>query len=306
MPMRTVAVCVCTYRRNGPLERLLQRLVEIGERATSYQLGVVVADDNPGGEARAVVERFVDRFALDVRYLVNGTQNISNGRNLVLAEAITFAEFAAMTDDDCLPDHGWIDALLRTYDEQGVDSVTGPLLVELAPGAASWITRERLFDRLDSFPADDVPLDSGQTNNCLIACDWLRRHPDHRFDPALGELGGEDMVFFRGAVRIGMRSHFSAAAKVHAIEPPEDLTLRALARTYFWLGNSEAVTNLWLESSTRTRIFLRGGLRSARAFVGPIAAMSRGRSPELRSALVLTARGLGVVSGALGARVRHH
>ncbi len=304
--MRKVAVCVCTYRRNGPLERLLHRLVEIGASTSSVELGVVVADDNPDQAARAIVEAFNDRFSLGTRYLVNGTQNISNGRNLVLAEATTFADLAAMTDDDCLPDHGWIGALLRTYDDQGVDSVTGPLLVELAAGAAPWITRERLFDRLDSFPADDVPLDSGQTNNCLIACDWLRRHPDHRFDPALGRLGGEDMVFFRGAVLIGMRSHFSAAAKVYAIEPLEDLTLRALVRTYFWLGNSEAVTNLELESSGRTRIFLRGGRRCARSVAGPIVAVCRGRSPELRSALVLTARGLGVVSGALGARVRHH
>lgn len=304
--MRRVAVCVCTYRRNEPLERLLTRLAEIGEAAHDFELALVVADDNPGALARPVVEAFADRFPLGVYHLVNGTQNISNGRNLALAKAVEIADVAVMTDDDCVPEPQWIDALLRSFEAAGADSVTGPMVADVADGAASWIHRERLFERLDAFPAADVAIEHGQTNNCLISCEWLRAHPAHRFDPALGRLGGEDMVFFRGAVRLGLRSWFSADAKVHSVEPLEELTLRALVRTYCWLGNSDAVVNLHLGTATRRRLALRGVRRVVESSLRPIGRLARGKRPEVRSALVLAARGGGAVAGSFGVRVRHH
>lgn len=304
--MRRVAVCVCTFKRDEPLRRLLTRLAEISDAATGYELALVVADDNPDLSARAVVESFASRFPLGAHHLVNGTQNISNGRNLVLAKACELADVAVMTDDDCLPEPQWIDALLATFDTTGADSVTGPMLADPAPGAAAWIEREGLFAALDSFPDHDVELGHGQTNNCLLSCAWLRANADHRFDPALGRLGGEDMAFFRTAVRRGMRSWFSAAARVHSIEPLDELTLRALLRTYYWLGNSDAVVNLRLGDASRLRLALRSARRILSAAAGPLQAVARRRPPHVRTALVLLARGAGGIAGAMGVRVRHH
>ena len=304
--MTRVAVCLCTYRRNEPLARLLQRLAQIQAQSPHLELAVVVADDNPNAAAGEVVEQFAGSFALGAHHLVNGTQNISNGRNLVLAAALELADVLVMTDDDCLPELQWIDALLATFAATGAHSVTGPMIADLPDDAPKWIRREGLFERLESFPTADSPLDHGQTNNCLISCVWLREHPDHRFDPALGTLGGEDMVFFRGAIALGMQSWFSASARVHAMEPIDELRLGALLRTYCWLGNSEAVTNLQLGSASRGRLLLRGVRRTLSAAAVPVRRVLRGRPPGLRSTSVLVARGLGLVIGALGVRVRHH
>jgi succinoglycan biosynthesis protein ExoM len=304
--MTRVAVCVCTYRRNEPLTRLLTRLAQIQAQSPHHELAVVVADDNPNATAREIVAPFSSSFALGVHHLVNGTQNISNGRNLLLERALGLADVLVMTDDDCLPEVQWIDALLDTFAASGADAVSGPMLADVPADAPSWIVAERLFQQLESFPARDGPLDHGQTNNCLISCAWLRRHPTHRFDPALGKLGGEDMVFFRGAVALGLRSWFSAAARVHAVETLAELTLPSLLRTYFWLGNSEAVTNLQLRTSGRGRLAVRGARRCLTAAALPLRRLRRGRTPGLRSTSVLGAQALGLVAGALGLRVRHH
>lgn len=303
--MTRIAACVCTYGRNEPLRRLLNRLAEIAD-AGPHELALIVADDNPDQGARPVVDAFSGRFPLGVHYLVNGTQNISNGRNLVLNRAVELADFAVMTDDDCLPDARWVDALLATQAATGADAVSGPMIADPPPGAPAWIAREGLFDALDQFAPVDGELDHGQTNNCLLSCHWLAEHPEHRFDPAFGRLGGEDMVFFRTAVRSGMRAWFSAAALVHAVEPLEEMRLRALMRTSYWLGNSDAVVNLRLGDAGPGRVALRGAKRTVLALGGPLVHLARGRRPRIRTALVLAARGVGTLVGAAGVRVRHH
>ena len=302
-----VAACICTYRRNEPLHRLLTRLASMAATsADRYDLGVVVVDDNPDGIAETVVREFEAAFPLGVHYRRAGHQNISIGRNLALEAATPLADFIAMTDDDCLPDTPWIDALLSTQAATGADSVSGPMLVSLPHDAPVWLAEQSVFDDEQERHADGAVIALGQTNNCLLSCRWLEAHPDHRFDPEFGRIGGEDMVFFRGAIQRGLLSVHSAAAVVRADEPLEEVTLRALVRSRFWWGNSEAITNLQLHDATRFRVALRGGRRTLRAVLRPIGRLLRLRPPHLRAATIAAARGCGMVVGALGLRVNHH
>ncbi len=302
-----IAACVCTYRRNEPLARLLERLAEIADRsADRFQLGVVVVDDNPGGDAEPVVESFADRFPLGVHYRRCGHQNISLARNAALQGGAELAEVVVMTDDDCVPDVEWIDALLDTREATGADSVSGPLLVMLPPGAPAWLQKQRVFDFDHEVIPDGAPLDTGQTNNCLIDTAWLAAHPEHRFDPEYGRIGGEDMVFFRGAIALGMRSFHSERARVHQYEPMDEVTLWALMKSRFWWGNSEAVINLETSAASRPRLVVRGARRCARALAMPLRRSLRRDSPHGRVALIGVARGAGLVVGALGVRMNHH
>lgn len=302
-----IAACVCTYRRNEPLARLLERLAEIADRsADRFQLGVVVVDDNPGGDAEPVVESFVDRFPLGVHYRRCGHQNISLARNAALQGGAELAEVVVMTDDDCVPDVEWIDALLDTREATGADSVSGPLLVMLPPGAPAWLQKQRVFDFDHEVIPDGAPLDTGQTNNCLIDTAWLAAHPEHRFDPEYGRIGGEDMVFFRGAIALGMRSFHSERARVHQYEPMDEVTLWALMKSRFWWGNSEAVINLETSAASRPRLVVHGARRCARALAMPLRRSLRRDSPHGRVALIGVARGAGLVVGALGVRMNHH
>jgi glycosyltransferase involved in cell wall biosynthesis len=302
-----VAVCVCTYRRNELLARLLDRVAEIsGAAGERYRIGVVVVDDNPGGTAEPVLDAYRDVFPLGVHYRRSGQQNISVGRNLALEAGAAFGDVIAMTDDDCRPEPSWIDELLAAREATGADAVSGPLLTELPPDAPRWIVEQGVYDDVHDPVADLADLPIGQTNNCLLDVAWLRAHPEHRFDPHYGRIGGEDMVFFSGAVGLGMRSVHAARAVVHQLEPLSDLRYRTMLRARFWWGNSEAVTNLANGTAGRRRLALRGLRRSLQSLLRPISRLARRRPPHVRAAVVDAAHGAGLVAGACGLRLRHH
>jgi len=303
-----VAACVGTYRRNDPLRVLLERLAEIGEASSDrFSLAVVIVDDNPDGAAEPVVRSFEGRFPLGVHYRRCGKQNISLVRNLLLETAMEIADVLVMTDDDCLPEPQWIDALLDTRSHIGADAVSGPMITDVHPEAAAWITEQEVFAHDDqSYAEDGTTIPIGQTNNCLIDLAWLRANSDHRFDPAFGRIGGEDMVFFSGATARGLRSVYSARARVHAVEPLDELGLWALVKSRYWWGNSEAVTNNQTGEASRPRLVLRGGRRMTTALARPFTRVARRQPPHLRFTLLQVVRAAGLLTGALGVRVRHH
>ena len=86
MPDRTtIAVAICTFKRNDLLIRLLEGLLQCAERvAARAAVGVVLVDDTPEGLARPVAEAFVDRFELGLQFRISGRQNISRAGNLAI------------------------------------------------------------------------------------------------------------------------------------------------------------------------------------------------------------------------------
>ncbi len=302
-----IMVCVCTYQRNDLLRKLLTRFVEIRDAGHDrYRLGVVVVDDNKNGEARIVVDQFDGEFPLGFVYRRAGFNNISICRNLALEGAIGHADALAMTDDDCMPDVDWVAELVDMWKQTGATAVSGSLRHVLADGAPEWLTEQSIFDFAASPGEHGATLDTAQTNNCLIDLAWLESHPNHRFDERFGRIGGEDMVFFRGAIRLGLRSVHSATARVTQYEPLSELSFATVTRLSFWLGNSEAVTNLELGDASRGRLVMRGGRRLFRAAARPVRRLFGSEPPHLRYWVVQSAGALGVVAGAIGVRANHH
>jgi succinoglycan biosynthesis protein ExoM len=302
-----VAVYVCTHRRNDALRSMLTALLRAAENAAPRaRVAAVVIDDNPDGRAREVVDEFEGRFALGIHYRHSGEQNISVARNLGLETAAQLGEWVAMTDDDCEPDPTWISSYLDVQKRTGADAMTGPLVLRFPEGNPAW-----LYDQPFALGENEVYEDGrlmhvAQTHNSIISSAWLREHPDIRFEPGLGRLGGEDMVFYRRCVEAGMRIYYARDAVVHEIVGPERATLHYQLRTQFWLGNSEYVTNTQSGAATRARMVLRGARRLGEALQRPIGRLARHEPPQWRWCLASLLRASGMVLGALGLRVDHH
>ncbi len=309
-PPTSVAVYVCTYRRNEPLRRLLDSL-EVAAKAVSgvATVGVVVVDDNVDGRARTVVDDFsaeTDAFGLGLHYRHSGSGNISTARNIGLEAAAELADWVAMTDDDCVVEPQWLQALLDVQQRRGVLAVTGPMKLRFAPGSPRWLDDEP-FAQLGSFgDIDDAALvELCATNNSLISSAFVREHPDVRFDPSLGRLGGEDMVFYRRARQQGLTAAYSADGVVWGEESEERSTFAYQMRQAWWLGNTEYVTNFTTGDATRLRLIGRGAKRLPAALVRPAVRGARGQNPQLRYALAQLLRSAGLISGGFGIRVEH-
>jgi glycosyltransferase involved in cell wall biosynthesis len=301
-----IVVAVCTYNRREPLAVLLEALVANARGlAGRAAIGVVVVDDSRDGNARPVVERFTDRFELGVAYRVSGRQNIAVARNVALETAMGMGDWIAMTDDDCEPAPDWLEALLDVQRRTGVDAVSGRLRRRVPAGSPRWLTEEPflelgLWEGVD----EGAEVTSAATHNSMLSSRWLEAHPEVRFDPRLGVTGGEDPVFYRAAHSAGLRIRYSRRAVVHENEPPSRATLGYQLRTFFWFGNSSYITCV-RDGVHPARMFLHGGKGLATALLRPLGRLARGDPPQLRYGLASALKGLGVMVGPLGVRVRH-
>ena len=302
-----VIVAICTYNRNGPLAELLDSLLGIAEAtADRADIGVVVVDDNADRKAEPVVVGYEGRFALGIHYRVSGRQNISLARNLAVGTAAELGDWVAMTDDDCIPVRDWLSLYLAMAEHTGADAVTGPCVLRVPPGSPSWVTDEPFLEDSQLRFEDGRVMHLAATNNSMLSADWWRSHPEVRFDEALGVVGGEDMVFYRTAVKAGLQVRFVAEAIVHGEEPPSRATLKYQLRSRFWLGNTEFVTNDVVGDATRGRQALRAGNQLRKAIQRPISRAVHGESPQMRYCLASFLKACGLMSGVLGLRVRHH
>ena len=305
--MTRIAVYVCTYKRNEPLVRLLATLQIAADRvAMRAEVGVAVVDDNPDGRAESVVGHFENHFALGLHYRHAGSQNISIARNTGLEAAAEIGDWVAMTDDDIVVPEDWFVQHLDLQERTSADATTGPLLLRFPEDSPSWIRSEPFdsFGLLDYEDDSEVPICA--TGNSMLRASFLKANPEIRFDPDLGVLGGEDMVFYRAAVGAGLRCFFSTTTAVYEVEPDERSTLRFQLGRTMWMGNTKYLTNIRAGDATRSRLFLRSGKVMVQAILRPLSRIFAGKRPQVRFAAALFAEGLGTMSGLVGVKLDHH
>jgi glycosyltransferase involved in cell wall biosynthesis len=134
-PVR-VSVVVPTYRRPDLLARCLAALASQRLPADDYE--VLVADDAACDATRAQVEEFAAASPVPVRYLaVADSHGPAAARNVGWRAAR--GEVMALTDDDCVPDPGWLAAGLAAFDaDPGLAAAAGRVVVPLPPAPTDY------------------------------------------------------------------------------------------------------------------------------------------------------------------------
>jgi glycosyltransferase involved in cell wall biosynthesis len=301
-----ICVAICTYNRNEPLTTLLKGIIVNAKRLEGRAaIGTVVVDDSSDGNARKVVDQFEGRFELGLEYCQSGRQNISIARNLAINTASEKSDWTVMTDDDCEPVPEWLERLLEVQQKTGADAVTGPMIRRVPPGSPKWLTDEPFLDLgVEERPPDETEVSIAATFNSMISSHWLREHPEIRFQPVFGVVGGEDVVFSRSARGAGLRIRYARGAIVHEDEPPSRATFAYQLRLFFWHGNSSYVTSV--RTGVRPfRMFLHGVNSMRKALARPVVRMSRGERPQLRYCLASVLHAAGKTVGPLGVRISH-
>ena len=301
----TIAVAICTFKRNELLTRLLDSLLVCAEQVSARaSVGIVLVDDTPEGLARPVAELFADRFELGLQFQISGRQNISVARNLAVETAMELAEWTVMTDDDCEPPPEWLNGLLDAQELTKADAVTGRMIRRVPEGSPRWITEQPFLELGVEEVPDGAEMTSAATFNTMISSRWLKTHPDIRFDPHFGVVGGEDMVFFRAARAAGLSIRYAERGFVYENETADRATFAYQMYVYFWHGNSAALSSIQ-SGMYNSRMFIHGAASFARALARPVLRLAQGRPPQLRFALAQTLHAIGKLIGTLGVRVDH-
>jgi glycosyltransferase involved in cell wall biosynthesis len=130
-----ISVVISTYNRADRLPDALERL--LSQRGVNYE--VVAVDNNSTDGTRTVIESYAARSGGRLRYVFEGKQGVSYGRNAGVAA--THAPLIAFTDDDMRMAEDWLAKIKQTFDAHPeLDCVGGKVLpLWLAPCPA-WLT----------------------------------------------------------------------------------------------------------------------------------------------------------------------
>jgi glycosyltransferase involved in cell wall biosynthesis len=114
MSLPTCTVAVCTRNRPRELEQCLRAILAASAAGTD----VLVVDSAPSDEQAVAIAR-----KYEARYVREQLPGLSRARNRVAAG--TEAQIVAYVDDDCVPQPGWLDPLLREFSDPGVMACAG-------------------------------------------------------------------------------------------------------------------------------------------------------------------------------------
>lgn len=209
---RTVAVCVCTFKRPVQLARLLDSLNRMLRPSTT--IFVVVDNDGQDPQVRQLVDSFRDVCGARVEYVIERIPGISAARNTAFATARSLgARTIASLDDDEQASPNWLMRLLESQEATGAAVVGGPVRpVFLENGA--------ILNRYAGLWSLGKGLLNGRvyvccTCNCLIDLSAAAILGEQPFSLEFGLTGGEDSVFFRQLFFAGVAMAWAEEAVVY-------------------------------------------------------------------------------------------
>ncbi len=131
-----VSVVIATLNRPVLLDRCLAALSQQTLPPTAYE--VVVVDDGPHRATEAVVRRWSGRSpGFEVVYRCSGQAHGPAAARNVGWRAGRYP-LIAFTDDDCIPEPGWLAAGLQVFLRPEVGAVSGRILVPLPRKPTDW------------------------------------------------------------------------------------------------------------------------------------------------------------------------
>ena len=102
-----ISVVIPTYNRAPELETCLTALA--AQTLSRDQFEVLVIDDGSSDSTSSLLETLSSGSPMNLRYFVQPNEGPAAARNAGIEQAK--GEWIAFTDDDCIPDPGWLESL---------------------------------------------------------------------------------------------------------------------------------------------------------------------------------------------------
>lgn len=214
-----ISVCICTFRRNHMLERLLRKMA-LQETAGLFDYSVVVVDNDAEGPARKTVALLKDELGLDITYSIESVQMIAAARNHALQ--LARGNYIGIIDDDEFPPPYWLLTMFKAIHTFDVDGGLGPVYPFFEQQPPSWLAKSHLCERPVHRTGTLLSWDQTRTGNVLLKKQVFSEH-QLWFDLKY-KTSGSDKEFFREAMQLGYRFVAVEEAPVYEVVPPERQT----------------------------------------------------------------------------------
>ncbi len=241
-----ISVIVCTYNRAESVQDTL-RALQGQALSDGLAVEIIVVDNNSRDHTSAAVERFAQQRQMRLRYVFEPTQGLSHARNRGIREAR--GELLAFTDDDVIPDSGWVEALWQAADRFQADAVGGRILPLWAKQPPAWLEgQQRMLEALALLDCGPEPrMDGIHTAYRIYGANMAFRRSVFNqvggFRTDLGVVGakqmrGDETELLVRAHHAGKRLVYAPEVVVHHKVPPERMRLRYFRRLKFYQGRT--------------------------------------------------------------------
>jgi succinoglycan biosynthesis protein ExoM len=228
-----ISVCICTFKRQLLLKRLLDELDhQITEGLFTYS--AVIVDNDYAQSAKHVVLEFSPRSSMFVNYCVEPQQNIALARNKALENA--HGDYIAFIDDDEYPTPNWLCTLFKNCNAIDANFVFGPVQPSFEKKPPNWAIKGSFFERPRHKTGHIIGLSEARTGNVMFRreiLDWAKRP----FRAEFG-TGGEDIDFFRRYLDKGCTFVWCDEAVVYEVVSPTRCTRSYLLRRALFRGRN--------------------------------------------------------------------
>lgn len=210
--MRSISVCVATYKRPDGLRALLDSLEQqVLDPADHVEILVV---DNDPRSSEAMVLEFRESSRFPVRYLTQPEQNISLTRNVAVEAAE--GDYIWFVDDDEVAIPECLARLIRALEDYDADGVFGPVIPSFEAEPPAWMKGSSIFNR--EIGVTGRRSEGNRTSNTLVRASTLAKIPGP-FDRDFGISGGSDSMLFRQLAERGALFIDSSDAVVYEDVP---------------------------------------------------------------------------------------
>jgi succinoglycan biosynthesis protein ExoM len=228
-----IAICVCTYKRPHPLNRLLQELAA-QDTDGLFTYSIVVVDNDHLRSAERVISDFAASSRIPILYCEEPRQNIALARNKAVENAS--GDFVAFIDDDEFPKKDWLLNLFKTCEEYRADGVLGPVKRHFDEEPPKWIVKGNFYERPTHRTGYVIHWLGGRTGNLLV------RRGVFGPDPFRPEFrAGEDQDFFRRAIEAGRVFIWCNEAIAYEVVPPPRWKRKYMVRKALLRGATAAL-----------------------------------------------------------------
>ena len=219
----TFSIVIPTYNRPARVASCLDSLAALDYPPDRFE--VIVVDD--GSESPTVTNSVAARDPIDVRLVRQSHAGPATARNT--GAALARGDYLAFTDDDCLPEAGWLRALAaRTVNAR--DHLIGGRTINALPANPYSSASQLLIDYLYEWHAAHRGAGFFASNNLAVPAERFRAHGG--FHSGFPLAAGEDREFCRRWARSGQMTYAPEAVVRHA----HPLTALSFWRQHFTYG----------------------------------------------------------------------
>ena len=207
-----LTVGIATLNRPSGLARCVDALLS----GDAIPAELIIVDQSADDATYAIVTQYKNT-ELKIVYIRQHKRGLSASRNAVIARAN--CPIIAVTDDDCVPDRGWVGAIDRTFRSsiKAPDAVTGRVLPFGPDASGLYEVSSRNSPERSEFKGRTLPWLVGTGANFAVKREWFQRIGNYDERLGVGSRGraAEDTDFIYRLLCAGAYVVYEPASMVY-------------------------------------------------------------------------------------------